>query len=254
MISSARWFTKTGFERPESQILFVDDVQGEVVLTWTKSKKGMDKKLIGAYEWVQEARNSPPTKVIKDYQIPLDQAKRNFRNTLDTVTRFTYAELTDKDTYYDGQDPAYFLEIWEEFFVFQKWHNLPTPRPARPVTPTLDFYADLLHREVGSPSFTLANARGRLRAQLNNRRFRIMAEKVDAAGDLMEYRLRQPPYIDMQKEAKQYEFSRISKDASLTDDEKANQIQTLTETMLKPNGKPRRFAFDDDPAAPVIEL
>lgn len=195
-----------------------------------------------------------PANTIETYQISLQKAKKNFRDALDASVNFTKSKISDRDGIYDGDDPDYFLEIWPEFFEFQKWYALPDPKPARPATPKLDFYAELLRGIVNNPGFTINNARGRLRAQLNNRRFKIMAEKIDASGNLEEYRLRQPAYLSMQKEAKQRRFSRINNNSSLTENEKADQIQALAETMIRPNGEPRPFNLDDDPANPVITL
>lgn len=265
MIINARWITKTEFESLDSVIEFSYDVEPIAGLgltfraMWNLTEEAYNRESPGGYEYIQEALATPPTKTIDPYQIPLKTAKKNFRAALDNATRLTLIDLTDKDVFYDGESSDYFLELWPEFFEFERWRDLPDPKPARPPTPKMDFYAELLRVEVGEPGFSLGNARGRLRAQLSNRRFRIMAEKTNASGDLVEFRLRQPPYISMQKEAKQYLFSQInnaetSPGVPLPDNEKADQIQALAETMIKPNGEPRRFNFDDDPLNPVIVL
>ena len=236
----------------ESQGWFVAELAGGIISAHifnTDTDAQKEAKAPGLVAWLAD-----PANTIEPYQIPIETARKNFQSNLDTSVRLTKEKITDRNGIYDGDDPDYFLDIWPEFFEFQKWYDLPTPRPTRPATPLFDMYAEIFRDAVNDPTFTAANARGRLRAQLNNRRFKIMAEKTDAAGDLIDFKLRQPIYLSMQKEAKQRALSVINNDTSLTENEKADQIQVLAETMLWPSGEPRPFALDDDPANPVVVL
>lgn len=236
----------------EPQGWFVAELAGGIVSAHifnTDTDAQKETKAPGIVAWLAD-----PANTIEYYQIPLETARQNFQSNLDVAVRLTKEKIMDRNGIYDGDDPDYFLDIWPEFFEFQRWHALPAPRPARPATPLFDMYANILRDIVNDPTFTTANARGRLRGQLNTRRFKIMAEKTDASGDLVDFKLRQPIYLSMQKEAKQRAFSVINNDAVLTENEKADQIQRLAETLVRANGEPKPFALDDDPSAPIVVL
>lgn len=260
MITTARWITPTGFDDPASIIRFTYDVaplpDGKLVIDmmWSQGERIMDRLAPLAHAYVQGALATPPTTNVEAFQIELVQARRNFRSSLDQAVALSLHVVTTRDSYYDSEDRNYFLDVWPDFFAFQKWINDGRVGD-RPTTPILDRYATVLMLVINKPAFTLNKARGRLRKQLNTRRFRIMAEKVDGAtGELVNFTTRQEIYISMQKEAKQYRYSQINNSATLTVDEKASAIDVLANTMIRRNGTIKPFRLDGDPLNPIVVL